>query len=207
MRTDRIPRSRHFEPVRVLLQGGQKSLEPAVAVTVLVRLWPNAKFFEVVTHGCKPARVLLRSPAQKLNGLRDVSERNQVAQYFQSGKDSHTVAEVFGEIVAIELSQFEPGAKEMVIVDERVFDACGRKRRGHLRLPDALGQPCAARPRLKVLLDVIRGPGDLLVAILRRNYDKDRFLEAATHHFHLSALDQRPKPLEILRVCPLNPFE
>ncbi len=69
-----------------------------------------------------------RRGAQKLDGFRGRTKRHQIAQRFEAGQNFHGVALVFGEIIAVELLEFEAGAEKMVIVHQRVFNARGRER-------------------------------------------------------------------------------
>ena len=153
---------------------------------MLVRLRPDAEFLEIVAHRRKAARMPARGAAQEFGGLAHVGEGNQVSQSLQPGKNFHGVAKILGDVVAEKLFELEAGAEKMVVVDQCVVDARGRKARGELRLPHALGKPCAARSGFEMFLGVCGQPRDLLEPIVRRNRNKDRFVKSAAYDFHLA---------------------
>ena len=207
MRSDRVSGSGESEPVGVLFEHGEETLEPAVGIAELVGPGPDTELLEIVAHGREAAGVPEGGVAQEFRRLGLIAERDQISQRLQAGKKFHRVAEIFGEAVAVELVEIEAGAKEVVVVHKRVFDARRGKRRRDRRLPNALREPRAARPRAEMLFDVIGEAHDLLVAIVRRNGRQDRLVESAARDFHLAALHESAETVEIFRVRALDPFE
>ena len=63
-----------------------------------------------------------------MGGFGDVAKRDEIAKRFESRGKLDGVAQNFGDGVAVELFGLESGGEEMVVVDERVFDAAGRER-------------------------------------------------------------------------------
>ena len=95
----------------------------------------------------------------------------------------------------------------MHVVDERVSDAGGGENGWNLRLPDTLGQPGAGRFLAEFFAEVFAHAMNLLDLVLRRNGNEDRFVEAATDHFHLLARGKFAKLLQELRMAQFEPFE
>ena len=153
-----------LQPVRVLLQLAKQIFKPAIRITKLVRAGPHAELFQVIAHRRKTARMLARGAAQKVHRVSDGAKRKQVTQRFQAGKNIDGVTLVLGAVVAKQLAQLEARAEKMIVIHERVFHAGRRERRWKLRLPDALGEPRAFRPRAEMLLHIIGQPRDLLYA-------------------------------------------
>src|SRR5689334_11515203 len=95
----------------------------------------------------------------------------------------------------------------MHVVDQSVGHVRGGKRRGKLRLPNALGEPRAKRELAEVLLQIGREACNLFVLIFGRNRDQNGLVETATDEFHLAGLDQIFQAGKILRPMFLNPRE
>ena len=168
---------------------------------------PDAEFFEIVTHGREAPGMAFGRAAQEIRGFMLVAERNQIAKRLQPGQDLHRVPEIFGNVITKKLFEFESGAEEMIVVDEGVIHVRVRKAGWDVRLPDALGQPRAARPGLEMLFGVCSQTRDLLPTIFGRNRHQDRLVKAAADDFDLSRGSQRAKFVEIFRMHALQPFK
>src|SRR5690242_11825878 len=95
--------SRNPQPGRVLFQGGEKALEPAVLVAMGVRAGPDTKFFHVIARGGQTAGMQGRSVAQVGDDLLDFSKRDQITERLLSGKNPNALAAIFGDVSAKKL--------------------------------------------------------------------------------------------------------
>ena len=186
MRVDGVSGSGNVEPVVAILERGEEIFEPAVLVAMRVSAGPAAEFFEIVAHGGDAARMRAGLLPEEMGAFGDVAKRDEIAKRFESREKLDGVAQILGGVVAVELFGLESGGEEMVVVDERVFDAARGERGRKLRLPDALGEPGAARTLAEMFFDVIGEAFQLLKAIVRRNRDKDGLVKTAAEHFHLT---------------------
>src|ERR1700761_3509402 len=76
-----------------------------------------------------------------------------------------------------------------------------------MRLPHALGEPCAARTNAQMTFEVIREARDLFQAIGRRNCDENRLVESAPAQSGLPLANQRARAIEVCGAISLDPFE
>ena len=186
----------------------KKTLKPAVGVAMFVGAGPDAEFFEVVAHGRESARMLARGGAQKVGGFADFAKGNQIAERFAGRGAAFTVwPRSSASVVAVELLELESGAEEMIVVDERVVDAGGSERRRDLGLPDALGEPRAARTNAKMLFDVSGKAGNLFASVFVGDRDQDGFVEAAADDFDLAGTHEGAENVEIFRMRAFDPLE
>src|SRR6266481_4048786 len=195
------------QPIRILLQSGKKIGEPATLVTMLIRSGPDTELFHVIAHGGHAAGVDAGSIAQISDDVFDFAERNEIAQSLLPGVEPHGLATVFGDVGAKEFFRFETRGKEMDVIDKRVSDVCGCEGGGKLRLPDALGKPCAGRKPAEVFLEISCQARNLFALIFGRNRNQDRFVETAADQFHLAGLDQLFQASEIFRPMFFDPGE
>src|ERR1700689_1753265 len=100
------------------------------------------------------------------------------------------MSEILRDVMAAELTGLKTAAEKVVVIHEGVFNARGSQRRRDLRLPDALGEPEAARPLHKMFFDVIRQPDDLFVTIMRGYRNQHRLVKSASYHFDLAAFNE-----------------
>src|SRR5580704_2980803 len=184
-----------------------KSLNPPVAIAMLVSSRPNSKCFAVITGGDKSARMLSRRSAKKFHRLARLAVRNQISQQLQTRNQMHARAHILGNERAAKPPRFKPRSQKVIVIHQRVMHSGRGKRRRKLRLPNALRQPTAARPMPEMLLDVISQPLNLLAPVLRRNRNQNRLVISAANHFHLPARHQQTQQLEIFRMRLLNPLQ
>src|SRR5271170_3170140 len=117
------------------------------------------------------------------------------------------MTQILAEVITIHLIETEASAEKMIIVDEGVFHPGPREARRDLRLPHALGNPRAARPRLEVFLDIVSEPRNLRMAILRWNGHENRLVESAADNFRLASGNKLAKKLEVFWVRRFDPLQ
>ena len=130
MRVDGIGGSGNVEPVVAILERGEEIFEPAVLVAMRVGAGPTAEFFEIVSHGGDSAGMRAGLLPEEMGGFGDVAKRDEVAKRLESREKLDGMAQIFGDVVAVELFGLESGGEEMIVVDERVFDAAAASEEG-----------------------------------------------------------------------------
>ena len=189
MRSEVFAGGAHIEPIRVFFKPGKKIGEPTILITELVSAGPDAELFHVVAHGRHAAGMNAGRFAQEGDHLFDFAEGDDVAQLLLAGVEPHAVAAVLCDVRAEKLLGLKAGGEEMHVIHQSVGHVGGSEGRGKLRLPDALGKPCAVGPLPKMFFEIAGKSRDLFKLVFGRNGDKNRFVEPAADEFHLAALD------------------
>src|SRR4029077_18980141 len=125
MRFQVAGRRAYFQPIGIFLEGGKKSGEPAILVTVLVRAGPDAEFFHIVAHGSNATWVSTGRIAEISDDVFDFAERDQIAESFLSGIAPHGLAAVFGDVGTKEFFGLEASGEEVHVINEGVGDVGG----------------------------------------------------------------------------------
>src|SRR4029077_20229285 len=96
---DVLPRGLHGEPFRGILQGGEETVKPAIAVAKIEGPRPRAKLFAIIPHGGHAAGTTLGALTKETDGLFAGTERQQIAQGLQSWENPHRLPAVFAHII------------------------------------------------------------------------------------------------------------
>ncbi len=141
-----IGRSQHVEPIAVLLERAEEALHPlSLAVAEVPGARPGAELLAVVAHHAHQRAVLGGVLSQVLDDLLDRPEGDAIAQALLGAVDDDPVALVVGGVGAPVQLHGDGRSTEVGVVDDGVAVAGLGQRLGHVRLPDALGQPGARR--------------------------------------------------------------
>ena len=168
----------------------KRSTHPLVAPAVLPRVRPGAELLAVVAHHPDATPVRRGMVPQVRDDILDRAERDAVAQALLGPEDRQALALVVGHVGAPE-GRFGDGRRpEVRIVQDRPLVARRDQRGGHVRLPDPLGQPGAARTAAEEAFELARHPVKLTQAIGLGQGSQDRLVVAAPHDLHLSTLHQ-----------------
>ena len=95
----------------------------------------------------------------------------------------------------------------MDVVDKSVVDSGRGKSGGELRLPDALGDPCAGGATAEMVFEIGGQAGDLFALVLGRDRDKDGFVKPAADQFDLASADESFQAAKIFGTIFFNPGE
>ena len=101
---------------------------------------------------------------------------------------------------------FQPRLLEMIIVEDRVFDAGGGNIGNQALLPDAFRHPHAPNARLKQLLQISGIGSNLADPIRGWDHRQDRLVESAAHDLDLTPSHQSPQAVHIFRLVVDQPF-
>src|SRR5579859_225476 len=194
-------------PILICFECRDEMLKPAVGVAMIVGARPDAEFLHVVAHGCHAARMLSGGVAKKFDGLVRAAKGNEITKGLETRNQTDGLGLILGNESSEELAGVESGVEEVVVVDEGIFHTCGSENRGQLRLPNALGEPRAARALSKVKRNIIREPLNLLASVLSGDGNQNGLIKTAAQEFHLSALDKNSEALEIFRMGFFEPFQ
>src|SRR6516225_10043296 len=172
---------------------------------MLVSARPDSKLFHIVAEERHAAGPNFRGFAEKLHGLFDSAKRNQIAKFLQAWEQPDGLAPIFGDVWAKELFGLESCSKKWQIVHQGIGDLGGGKRRGELRLPDALRQPASGRPFGEMFFNVVSQAIELFDAIGFGDRNENRFVKAAANQFDLATRCEVAKADKIARMVLLDP--
>jgi len=102
-------RSCDAQPGRVLFEGGEEVLEPAVFVAVCVGARPDAEFFHVIAHGGHACGMNGGGIAKVFDDIGDFAEGDVVTERFLAGEKPDALAAVLGNVGAEEFFRLETG--------------------------------------------------------------------------------------------------
>ena len=154
---------------------------------------PGPELLAVVAHHPDPLAVLGGVLAQVVDDLVDVAERDPVAQALLGPEDAQQLALVLGRVGAPQVLLGDRRGAEVGVVEDRPVVA-GRDERGRqVRLPDALGQPGAARPPPEQRLELVAHPAQLADPVALRQRGEDRLVVAAAEDLDLVARRRAPR--------------
>src|SRR5580704_16465865 len=97
-----------------------KSLDPPVAIAMLVSSRPNSKFLAIIASRNKSARMLSRRSAKKFHRLARLAIRNQIPQQLQARNQMHARAHILGDKRATKPPRFKPRAQKVIVIHQRV---------------------------------------------------------------------------------------
>src|SRR5580698_272382 len=204
---DGLAQRADFEPIGVLAERVEKSLEPAVLVNVLFGLRPGAELLAVVAETDDWRGKALGNLAEIANRLMRFGKRNRIAQLFTAGENLEQTSLVLGEVIAVKLLVPQTGAPEMMVVKDRIFDPRARDVRSEILLPNAFGHPHAANFGPEKLLQIARVGRDLADAVMGRNSRQDRLVKRPADDLELAALGQGAERVDVLAVRVNQPFQ
>src|ERR1700737_2402728 len=136
---------------------------------------PDTEFLHVVAHGSHLVGVRAGGFLEISDDLVDGAERNEVAKNLLSRNEANSLAVIFRDVVGKQLVGLEACGEKVDIVENRGayvgFGETGRQ----LRLPDALGKPCAGGTLAEMVFEIV-GETDELHALVRSGYRNENRL-------------------------------
>ena len=120
---DRLREGGWTEPVAIAADHVAEASQPALVVDMVISVGPRPELLAVVATNNRSAWMLGGDPAEFRVAFMRIAKRDQIAEPLGAGENFEEVAFVLGQIVAEELVRSEPGAFEMKVVKNRVFDS------------------------------------------------------------------------------------
>ena len=143
---------------------------------------------------------------QVVDRLLRIGERNRVSQPLAAGKHREHAPFVLGQQVAGQLRVGQPGALEVEIVEDGVFDAGVDQVAGERLLPNPLGNPKAADRGAQAILQKPGVAADLADAIPRGNHRQNRLVICPAENLDPPLLDELGQPVDVLGLVRAEPL-
>ncbi|MNS13223.1 hypothetical protein D3C72_448110 [compost metagenome] len=177
------------DPVLVLFEQREETVQPAVEVDGLVGVGPAAELFAVVEEDGQARAVLGGVLRQVVDDLVRRLEGDHGPERLVDREEAQGRALLLGLVVAEQVVALETGGLEVGVVQDGVFHAGLGQGLGEVGLPDAAGQPGAHGLGADVVLNLAGVLANLTDLVGVRNGREDRLVVAAGDELDLAALD------------------
>jgi hypothetical protein len=166
---------------------------------------PRAELLAVVAHRAKALAILGRVIAEVADDVVDLGERDPVAEALLGAEDGQDLALVVGRVRAPQIVLGDRRRPEVGVVEDGPVVAGRDEGRRQVRLPDAFGEPGAARPAAERGLELVGHPHELADPIAFREGREDRLVPAAADDLDLAALGEQREAGDELRALGAQP--
>jgi hypothetical protein len=184
-----VGRGHRREPVGIGVERLEEPLDPAaLAPAVVPGGRPGAELLAVVAHRPEPLAVIGRVVAEVADHVVDLGERDPVAETLLRPEDGQDLALVVGRVRPPQVVLGDGRRPEMGVVEDGPVVAGRDEGRRQVGLPDALGEPGAARPAAEGRLDLVGHPAELADTVALGQGGEDRLVPAAADDLDLAAL-------------------
>ncbi len=168
---------------------------------------PGPELLAVIAHHPDPRAVLAGMLPEIADHVVDLAERDPVAEALLGPEDRQEPALVIGRVGAPQAGFRDRGRPEVGIVEDRPAVARPGQGAWQVGLPDPLRQPCPTGPDSGDPLELIGHPLELANPVPFGQRGEDRLVVTAAEQLDPARADQRPDPLDELRLVPAQPVE